>query len=144
MCIRDSNADLFRRERITRMLDHYLTLLTEVVADPSRRISSLNILTTAERERQLVEWNQTKADYSAGVCVQRLFEEQAKKNPRALAIICGQERLTYDDLNRRANRLARRLRALGVGPEVAAAICVDRSAEMVVAQLAVLKAGGFY
>ena len=138
------NADLFRRERITRMLDHYLTLLTEVVADPSRRISSLNILTTAERERQLVEWNQTKADYSAGVCVQRLFEEQAKKNPSALAIICGPERLTYDDLNRRANRLARRLRALGIGPEVAAAICVDRSAEMVIAQLAVLKAGGFY
>ncbi|HYV13029.1 MAG TPA: amino acid adenylation domain-containing protein [Pyrinomonadaceae bacterium] len=137
------NADLFRRERITRMLDHYLTLLKEVVADPSRRISSLDILTEAERERQLVEWNQTRADYPVD-CVTRLFEEQAKKNPSALAIACGAERLTYDDLNRRANRLARRLRALGVGPEVAAAICMDRSAEMVVAQLAVLKAGGFY
>ena len=138
------NAGLFRRERITRMLDHYLTLLAEVVANPSCRISSLNILTEAERERQLVEWNQTRADYPAGACVQRLFEEQAKKNPGALAIACGPERLTYDDVNRRANRLAGRLRALGVGPEVAAAICMDRSAEMVIAQLAVLKAGGFY
>ena len=137
------NADVFRRERITRMLHHYLTLLAEVVADPNRRISALNILTNAERERQLVEWNQTQADNPV-VCVPQLFEEQAKKNPSALAIVCGPERLTYDDLNRRANRLARRLRALGVGPELAVAICVERSAEMVVAQLAVLKAGGFY
>jgi amino acid adenylation domain-containing protein len=138
------DADLFRRERIERMSRHYLTLLAEVVADPDKLISRLDILSEEERERQLVEWNRTQSDYSADTSVPRLFEEQARKNPGAPAVASGPERLTYEELNRRANRLARRLRALGVGPEVGVAVCVERSAEMVVAQLAVLKAGGFY
>jgi len=137
------NTDLFDRDRITRMLEHYRALLDEIVARPEQRVSDFSILPTAERRQQLLEWNQTRFDHT-NQCAHHLFEGQAKKTPDALALAHWQERLTFGELNRRANQLAHSLRRLGVRAEAPVAICMGRSPEMVVGQLGVLKAGGFY
>jgi amino acid adenylation domain-containing protein len=138
------NADLFDRERVRGMLGHFRNLLAEVVADPERHVSRLDILGEDERRLQLVEWNQTRSEYSTESCAHELFEAQAEKNPQALAVTSRQERLTYEQLNRLANRLAHRLRRLGVGPETPVCVLLESSPEMVVSVLAVLKAGGAY
>jgi non-ribosomal peptide synthetase component F len=101
-------------------------------------------LDEAERHRVLVEWNATQADYPQDKCVHELFEAQAARTPEAIAVVCDNERLTYAELNARANRLTHHLRALGVRPDDRVAICVERSLEMVVGVLAILKAGGGY
>jgi amino acid adenylation domain-containing protein len=106
--------------------------------------SELPPLDEAERHRVLVEWNATEADFPQGKCVQELFEAQAARTPQAIAVVCNGERLTYAELNARANRLAHHLRTLGVRPDDRVAICVERSLEMVVGLLAILKAGGAY
>ncbi|MET0622456.1 MAG: amino acid adenylation domain-containing protein, partial [Pyrinomonadaceae bacterium] len=137
-------TDLFEPATVERMFAHFQTLLESVVADPGRRISALDILGDEERRRLLVEANETRAPYSDGACVHELFEAQAARTPDALALVFGDTRVTYAELNARANRLARRLRALGVGPEEIVGLHFERSAEMVVAILAVLKAGGAY
>lgn len=102
------------------------------------------LLDEAERHRVLVEWNATEADYPQDKCVHEIFEAQAARTPEAIAVVSGDERLTYAELNARANRLAHRLRSLGVRPDDRVAICVERSLEMVVGLLAILKAGGAY
>ena len=91
-----------------------------------------------------MEWNATERPYPANVCVHELFEAQADRTPDAVALSCEGEQLSYGELNAQANRLARHLRALGVGPDVRVGVCLERSIEMVVALLAVLKAGGAY
>jgi non-ribosomal peptide synthetase component F len=93
--------------------------------------SELPPLDEAERHRVLVEWNATEADFPQGKCVQELFEAQAARTPEAIAVVCNGERLTYAELNARANRLAHHLRKLGVRPDDRVAICVERSLEMV-------------
>ena len=98
----------------------------------------------AARHRVLVEWNATEADIPQDKCVHELFEAQAARTPDAIAVVCEGERLTYAELNAKANRLAHHLRALGVRPDDRAAICVERSLAMVVGLLAILKAGGAY
>ena len=90
------------------------------------------LLDEAERHRVLVEWNATEADYPQDKCVHEIFEAQAARTPEAIAVVSGDERLTYAELNARANRLAHRLRSLGVRPDDRVAICVERSLEMVV------------
>ena len=97
-----------------------------------------------ELEQVLFEWNETEAKYPKDKFIQELFEEQVEKTPDAVAVVCGDEDLTYGGLNRRANQLAHHLRELGVGPDVPVAICVERGFKMIVALLAVLKAGGAY
>src|SRR5687767_8153710 len=94
----------------------------------------------AERQRPLVEWNDTQTD----TCIHHLFEEQAERSPDTIAVVCGDEQLTYRELNQRANQLAHHLQTLGVGPEVLVGLCVERSLEMVVGLLGILKAGGAY
>ena len=126
------------------MIGHYQTVLEEVVRDSNRRVSELAILTEAERQQVLVEWNRTEADSPKGRTVHGLFEEQVERMPEAVAVVFGEERLTYGQLNERSNRLARYLRKRGVGPEVLVGLCVERSLEMVVGLLAILKAGGAY
>src|SRR5271166_428145 len=138
------NADLFDESTIHRMAGHFRTLLGGIVADPERRISELPLLTEAERQRILVEWHGTQTDYPRDRCIHQLFEEQAEETPDAVAVIFGEERLTYHELNERANRLAHHLRKLGVGPEVLVGVCVERSLEMIVGLLGILKAGGAY
>src|SRR5271166_5486518 len=138
------NSDLFEEETICRMGGHFRTLLEGIVADPERKVSELPLLTEAERQRILVEWHGTQTDYPRDRCIHQLFEEQAEETPDAVAVVFGEERLTYHELNERANRLAHHLRKLGVGPEMLAGICVERSLEMIVGLLGILKAGGAY
>jgi amino acid adenylation domain-containing protein len=137
-------TELFNPERMKRLLQHYRTLLEGMAVSVDARIGELEMLSEPERQQLLVEWNRTEAPYSTDKCVHRLFEEQAAKTPQAVAVIYEEERLSYGELNERANRLAWRLRDLGVGPETIVGLMVERSIEMVVALLGVLKAGGAY
>ena len=119
-----------------------LTIALE--ASPETPVRTLEVLPPSERRRVLYEWNDTAADYPADVCIHELFEEQVKKSPDAVALVFEDRSLSYEELNRRANRLAHHLRSLGVQPDDRVAICVERGFEMIVALLAVLKAGGAY
>jgi amino acid adenylation domain-containing protein len=138
------NTDLFDAATIDRMLDHYERILESVVANPGQPISNLDLLGPDERRRIVVEWNDTATDYPRESCIHELFEAQARRAPDAVAVVYGEDALTYRCLNERANRLAHYLRARGVGPGVMVGICIERSLEMVVGLLAVLKAGGAY
>ncbi|HEY7426862.1 MAG TPA: amino acid adenylation domain-containing protein, partial [Gemmataceae bacterium] len=138
------NVDLFEEDTIRRLAAHYQLLLEGAVADPESRISQLPLLTPAEERQVLREWNNTRADYPRDLCLHQLFEMQAEKAPEAVALRCGETSLRYDELNAQANRLAHRLRRLGVGPNTPVALCLERSPEMMTAILAVLKAGGAY
>src|SRR5688572_22869302 len=97
-----------------------------------------------ERRKVVDEWNRTEGEYPREKCVYELFEEQVRKTPEAVAVVAGEQAVSYGELNRRANGLSHYLREIGVGPDERVAICVERSAEMVVGLLAVLKAGGAY
>jgi amino acid adenylation domain-containing protein len=118
--------------------------LTAGLAPHTQEAELPPLLDEAERHRVLVEWNRTEADYPLHKCVHELIEAQAVRTPEAIAVVCDDERLTYAQLNARANRLAHRLRSLGVRPDGRVAICAERSLEMVVGLLAILKAGGAY
>ncbi|HEX8246226.1 MAG TPA: amino acid adenylation domain-containing protein, partial [Longimicrobium sp.] len=138
------STDLFERGTAERMVSHLERVLEQVAADPDVRISRLALLGEAERALALQAWNRTDAEYAAASCIHELFERQVERAPGATAVRFGDERLSYAELNARANRLAHHLRALGVRPEVRVALCVERGPEMVAAVLAVLKAGGAY
>ncbi|HXA51330.1 MAG TPA: amino acid adenylation domain-containing protein, partial [Candidatus Acidoferrum sp.] len=138
------DTDLFDQATIVRMLDHFQQLLQAAVADPDQRIDDLPLLTAAEEQRLLVEWNDTAAAYPREACAHELFEEQAARVPGNLAVAFGSRSLTYGDLNRRANQLAHYLRGLGVGPESVVGILLNRSDEMVTAILGAVKAGAAY
>jgi amino acid adenylation domain-containing protein len=139
------NTDLFERPTVLRMIGHLRRVLEQVSADPDARLSRLELLGDEERRLVVEEWNGTDTPYpSAGACVHHLIEAQAERTPQAVAVEHGGESLTYRELNERANRLAHRLMALGVGPESRVGICLERGTAMVAAVLAVLKAGGAY
>lgn len=142
--ILEYSTDLFEGPSIARLMQRFETLLDSIVADPEQRISRLSLLTEAERRQLLVEWNDTRAVDTPYEGVHQRFEAQVEHTPDATALIFGNQRITYRELNRRANQLANFLRTLGVGPEVLVAICVDRSVEMIVGILAILKSGGAY
>ena len=129
---------------VARILDHLDIVLQGMAANLEQRVSDLPILTPAERRQLLVEWNNTKRDYPKDKCIHELFEDQVERTPDAVALMFEDRKLTYRELNQRANRLAHRLRSLGVGPEAVVGICMNRSLEMVTGLLAVLKAGGAY
>jgi amino acid adenylation domain-containing protein/thioester reductase-like protein len=138
------NADLFDAATLTAMLQRLCLLLTGAAGDPARRLQDIPILTDAEKQQAVVEWNETRDDHPRDVCFHQLFERQAAGSPGSLAIRCGDADLTYGDLDARGNRLAHELRKLGVGPESRVAIEVDRSVHSIVALLGVLKAGAAY
>jgi amino acid adenylation domain-containing protein len=129
---------------ITRMLGHLQSLVEGIVANPEQRLSDLPILTEAERHQIRVEWNEIKTDYPNDKCIHEPFEAQVVRTPTAIAVVFEGQQLTYRQLNGRANQLARSLRKLGVGPEVLVGVFMERSLEMVVAVLGVLKAGAAY
>jgi len=137
-------TDLFDSGTILRMMGHYQTLLEEVVRDANLPVWKLAILPEAERRQVLEEWNETAKEYPFGKTVHGLFEDQVERASEAEAVVFGKERLTYGQLNERANRLARFLEKLGVGPGALVGLCVERSLEMVVSLLGILKAGGAY
>jgi len=138
------NADIFDDATITRLLGHFQTLLAGMVAEPHRRISELPLLTDVERRQLLTGWNQARADYPADAPLHQLFEAQVARTPDAVALVHEGEQLTYRELNTRANRLAHRLQALGVGSEVLVGVLMERGFDLVVALLGVLKSGGAY
>jgi amino acid adenylation domain-containing protein len=143
-CLFEYNTDMFDHDTVRRMLGHYRTLLAGIAADPERKISMLPLLTDPERNRVLVEWNDTHSDFPEDRCIHQLFEAQVERTPSAVAVWFAGKALTYRDLNARANRLAGHLRKRGVGPDILVGVCMERSVEMVVGILGVLKAGGAY
>ncbi|NES43565.1 amino acid adenylation domain-containing protein, partial [Moorena sp. SIO2C4] len=138
------NVDLFDEQTIARMAGHFQNLLEGIVNDPQQRVTALPLMTEAELNQILVEWNNTKTDYPKDKCIHQLFEEQVENNPDAVAVVFEQQKLTYSQLNSKANQLAHYLQKLGVVPETLVGICVERSVEMVIGLLAILKAGGAY
>jgi len=126
------------------LLRRYEALLQLVCESPDSRLESLSLLTTEEHRRILFEWNATETKYPEDKCVHELFAEQAEKTPSAVAVEYEGEELTYQELNYRSNQMGRHLQSLGVGPEVRVGICLNRSTEMIVALLGVLKAGGAF
>ncbi|MGF6988499.1 amino acid adenylation domain-containing protein [Paraburkholderia atlantica] len=131
-------------QQVDRMAQHLQILLREAVAKRQQPVCHLDILPAAERGYLLEELNRTEAAYPSERCIHELFEAQVRRAPEAVALVHENERLSYGELNARANRLAHHLIALGVRPDQPVGICVERSAAMVVGLLAILKAGGAY
>ena len=138
------NTDLFNADTIERLFAHYQALLAEIVSDPSRPISELSMLSDAERDQLVEDWNQTSTAYPADKTVNELFEMQAAATPDAIACDYEGDTLSYAELNQRANQLAHYLQAHGVGPEVMVGLCLERSLEAIVGLLGIVKAGGAY
>lgn len=138
------STDLFTAETAERVSHRFRHLLAGVLDSPTARVSHVSFLPAEERRTVLEEWNRTARPYPRGGTLHGLFEEQVRRTPDAVAVLSEGKQLTYANLNRRANRLAHRLRDAGVGPEVLVGICMDRRPEMIVAMLGVLKAGGAY
>jgi natural product biosynthesis luciferase-like monooxygenase protein len=136
--------DRFDDETVLRMLAHLETVLGNMVKTADQKLSSLNILSESECHQLLVTWNDTHTGYAKEKCIHQLFEEQAGKTADSIAVVFQSQKLTYSELNARANQLARCLQKLGVGSEQKVGICTERSLDMLVAILAVLKAGGAY
>jgi natural product biosynthesis luciferase-like monooxygenase protein len=138
------NTDLFDETTVARLAGHLQTLLASLAAEPDRPVSMLPMLTEAERRTLLNEWNGPQTEYPASACLHHFFEERVRTGPDQIALIYQDEQLSFQDLNRRANQLGRHLRGLRVGPGVLVGICVERSPEMMIGLLGILKAGAAY
>ncbi|MDC0749710.1 non-ribosomal peptide synthetase [Polyangium mundeleinium] len=138
------NTDLFDATAMGRLAQHFQVLLEGAAARPELRLSVLPLLTAQEQQDILVAWNATQMEPPAETCLHEMFETQVRRTPHATALASGEARLTYAQLDERANQLAWHLRRLGVGPEVRVGVCLHRSPEMLVGMLGTLKAGGAY
>ncbi len=138
------STDLFDESTIRRMTDHWQRILEAIVADPGQLLRDVELLSIDERHQILQEWNATGSDFPENSCLHELFERQVEQTPDAVAVSFEDQRLSYAELNCRGNQLAHYLRKAGVGPESPVAIYLERSVEMIVALLGVLKAGGAY
>jgi amino acid adenylation domain-containing protein len=138
------STDLFDASTIERFLHQFETLLAAASREPQKKLRDLPVLPDDERRRVLVEWNDTAADYAVAECFHELFEAQVDRTPAAPALVAGAARLTYGELEARANRLAHHLRARGVGPDAVVGVCLERTADLVIAVLGIMKAGGAY
>lgn len=135
---------LFKHTTIQRFTEHYNLILKQILNDPGIRIIDIDILTEKEKHQLLYEFNDTKRDYPKDKTIQQLFEEQVEKTPDKVAVVFEDKRLTYQQLNEKANQLARVLQKKGVKPETIVGIIVERCAEMIIGIMAILKAGGAY
>jgi len=138
----DFNTNVFERSTIERMARHFETLLSHAIQSPGERISQLR-LSSAEERAQLLAWGQQAKSYPGG-CLHTLFEEQVERTPDNVALVCEDRRLTYRELNARANQLANYLRRLSVGPDMLVGLYTERSLDTVVGLIGILKAGGAY
>ncbi|MGQ4807004.1 Linear gramicidin synthase subunit D [Candidatus Entotheonellaceae bacterium PAL068K] len=134
----------FDHPTIARMLGHYNALLQGIITNPTRKLSELPLLTAAERQQILVEWNDTDAAYPRDKCLHQLFEAQVSRTPEAVAVVYEDQSLTYRGLDARANQLAHYLQGWGIGPETLVGVYMQRCLEMVVGLIGILKAGGAY
>jgi len=142
--VMEYSTDLFEGQTIERLLSQFGALLEGIVASPDEHISRLPLMSEAERHQILSSWNATQAEFPERRCIHQLFEEQAGRAPDDVAVVYGSERVTFGELNARANQLAHHLQRLGLGPETRVAICMDRSVDMLVGLLGILKAGCAY
>ncbi len=137
-------TDLFNAATVERMMGHYRQLLSAVLADASVELGQLPLLTPAERKQLLEIWNRDNVNYPANLCLHQWFEAQADRTPNAVAVVYEQSRLTYRELNERANQLAHHLRRQGAAPDKLVGLCVERSLDLLVAVLGILKSGAAY
>jgi len=138
------NTDLFKEDTIQRMARRFERLITSIVDSPDSSVAQLDMIGPEEIHQMLTEWNDTRADYSTALLTHQLFELQAARDPDAIAVSASSGTLTYRELDRQANRLAHFLQEKGIGPERVVGICMDRSPDLILSELAVLKAGGAY
>jgi amino acid adenylation domain-containing protein len=152
-CIRQDNSviaefhydsNLFQVEDVERLSRYFQTLLSNVIEKPEAAIGELEILSECDRKQLLVEFNNTQANYPKHLCIHQLIEQQAARTPDNIAVVFENQQLTYAQLNTRANQLAHQLQTLGVGAETIVALCVERSLDMLVGLLGILKAGAAY
>jgi len=142
--ITEFNTDLFDHETVARIIERFQIVLSSATSNPEQRISELPLMTEAQRREILAEWSGRPAAVPDVASIHQLFEQQAARNPDFIALEGNGERMSYANLNARANQLARFLQQLGAGPEVMVGIYLDRCPEMIVAILAILKAGATY
>lgn len=138
------NSQLFNVETIEQMSRHFETVLRQMIANPQQKLDNLSLLSKAEVDQQLITTNSTQASYPKEKTIHQLFEEQASKTPHNIAVVYQEQHLTYRELETRANQLAHHLRQQGVKADTLVGLCLNRSLEMIVAILGVLKAGGAY
>ena len=138
------NTDLFDEATIARLLEHYQVLLEAAVADPALTVAELPLLSSSERDLLLHDWNSTGFDYPRHLCLHELFEQQVLRNPQAVACVCGEESVTYGELNRRANQIAHFLQQRGVGAGQRVGLFVERSLAMMAGLLGIQKSGAAY
>src|SRR5690349_18338172 len=138
------SQDLFAEETITRLLGHFERLLEGAVRNPSERVSRLPLLSANERAELVDEWNATETEYENGATVVAAFERQVETNGAEVAVVSNGRALRYEELNARANQVARYLRRRGVDTETIVGVCVERGPEMLTVLLGILKAGGAY
>ena len=143
-CVLEYNTDLFEAATIERMIGHFHTLLVNIVDKPDIPISQLSLLTKVERHQLLVAWNDTQADYPKDKCIHQLFEAQVKRTPEAIAAVFEGQQLTYRELDSQSNQLTHYLTKHNVGPGTLIGICMERSLEMLIGLLGILKAGGAF
>ena len=146
-CLLEYNTDLFKDATISRMLAHWQILLEGIVRDPEQSLAQLPFLSTMERQQLLVEWNapqMTTSDANSHVSLHTLFELQAEQTPQAIALVYEDQHITYQALNAHTNHLAHYLQKQGIVPEVPVGICMERSLEMIICLLGILKSGGVY
>lgn len=146
-CLRidcSSDADLYEGSRMEALLGCWRTLIESITADPLEKLSRLPVLSDGEKRRIVVDWNQTDSLYPRESCIHQLFQRQAARTPDAISAVFADDRLTYRDLDRRANQLAHHLLGLGVGPGAMIGVCIERSLAQLVALLGILKAGCAY
>lgn len=138
------STDVFTEETIREMIASYTNLLTNILESPAARIGELEIWSDDQRQHLLTKWNPNPSPQASTQCIHHQFEAAAELRPDAIAVSCGEDKLSFKELNQRANRVGHLLQRLGVRPEVPVGIYLDRSTEMIVALLGVLKAGGAY
>ncbi|RPJ23010.1 MAG: amino acid adenylation domain-containing protein, partial [Chloroflexi bacterium] len=138
------NTDLFDAATIQRMLEHFHSLLQSIVSDAFKPVSTYSLLSASERGQLLIDWNQTQTDNPRDLCIHDLIQEQVQRTPNAIAVRFEEESLTYKELNKRAEAVAGTLRAYGIKPGTLVGLFVNRSLEILVGLLGVLKAGGAY
>ncbi len=138
------NTDLFEKATIERLAGHFERLLSQLVSNPAQSLARVELVSPQEKQQITVDWNQSQTPLPELPIIHVLFEQTVERFAQRPAVIYYEQTLTFEELNRRANRLAHYLRSLGIGPEVPVAISVERSPEMVIGLLAILKAGGVY
>ena len=138
------NTDLFAPATMARMAEHYHTLLQAIVMQPQAKLSQLPLLTSAQQQQMLIDWNNTALPCANIATLHHTFEQQVEKTPKALAVVFEQQSLTYAELNTKANQLARYLRHKGVVADTLVGLCVERGLSMIIGMLGILKAGGAY